>query len=381
VNYVSAVGALLALSVVFIAGLPNTESLCRTKPWLLSIAFTLLFGALFSKTWRVHMIFNQTTVRVVKISDSQLMWMIAALVAVDVVVLALWDGLSQSIVVEQRDAPIPGARLNELVVKVYAACSSESGSVPYLVTLAVLKGALLLFGSKLAFDTRNVKIPVLNDAKWIGMSVYTSTLVIALIVPVLFAVRDDAQAAYVFLSIGIFLVTTCVVGLLYVPKFIMRARSGEMACEATPGTVTFDLSRNGVRVTGGFVHSNVMSTTSSHSAQATELSQIAALPGTLEASTSPGASNFLHPQRRSGDRVALEPLPRLDANRSARKTLPPLLSSPNRRSAGSKTSSQGEEQRNREEEEEEEEGKEKEALQSPSSPSGAPLLSQHDSEV
>lgn len=60
-NTIMLVGVITCLSSVFLLGLdgqfvdPETyPSVCQARVWLLSLGFTLAYGAMFSKVWRVH---------------------------------------------------------------------------------------------------------------------------------------------------------------------------------------------------------------------------------------------------------------------------------------------------------------------------------------
>lgn len=54
-------GIIVCLTAVFLLGLDGRfvspgayPAICQTRAWLLSAGFTLSFGAMFSKVWRVH---------------------------------------------------------------------------------------------------------------------------------------------------------------------------------------------------------------------------------------------------------------------------------------------------------------------------------------
>ena len=64
-NNLIIVGCLLCYSSVIILGLdssltsePAFRYICTVKAWVLMAGFTLSFGSMFSKTWRVHSIFT-----------------------------------------------------------------------------------------------------------------------------------------------------------------------------------------------------------------------------------------------------------------------------------------------------------------------------------
>ena len=41
-----------------VASSSTVDHLCQTKVWLVAIGFSLLFGTIFAKTWRIYYIFN-----------------------------------------------------------------------------------------------------------------------------------------------------------------------------------------------------------------------------------------------------------------------------------------------------------------------------------
>ena len=60
-NTIMLVGVIICLSSVFLLGLDGQfispeeyPGVCQAKVWLLSTGFTLGYGAMFSKVWRVH---------------------------------------------------------------------------------------------------------------------------------------------------------------------------------------------------------------------------------------------------------------------------------------------------------------------------------------
>ena len=54
-----------------VASFSTVDYLCQTKIWLVAIGFSLLFGTIFAKTWRIYYIFNHFNglVCILKIDD------------------------------------------------------------------------------------------------------------------------------------------------------------------------------------------------------------------------------------------------------------------------------------------------------------------------
>lgn len=91
-----------------------------------------------------------------------------------------------------------------------------------MAALFAYKGILLLFGLFLAWETRNVTIPALNDSKYIGMSVY-NVFVLAIIGVIVAIALDGSmyyEAPYAISSLCLIVCTTVTLLLVFVPKVI-----------------------------------------------------------------------------------------------------------------------------------------------------------------
>ena len=89
-----------------------------------------------------------------------------------------------------------------------------------MAVLFAYKGILLLFGLFLAWETRNVTIPALNDSKYIRMSVYN--VVVLSIIGAIVAIALDGsmyyEAPYAISSLCLIVCTTVTLLLVFVPK-------------------------------------------------------------------------------------------------------------------------------------------------------------------
>ena len=77
---------------------------------------------------------------------------------------------------------------------------------------------LQLFGAFLAWETRHVQIPALNDSKYVGMSVYNVTIMCVLGVAVTFVLKNQINASFIIIAIFIIFCTTGTLCLVFVPK-------------------------------------------------------------------------------------------------------------------------------------------------------------------
>ena len=77
---------------------------------------------------------------------------------------------------------------------------------------------LQLFGAFLAWETRQVQIPALNDSKYVGISVYNVTIMCVLGVAVSFVLSEEQTASFMLVSAFIIFCNTGTLGLVFVPK-------------------------------------------------------------------------------------------------------------------------------------------------------------------
>ena len=82
------------------------------------------------------------------------------------------------------------------------------------------KGILLLFGVFLAWETRNVTIPALNDSKYIGMSVYNVVILSAIGATVSMVLKKTEyyELLHVLVSVVVLLSTTVTLTMVFLPK-------------------------------------------------------------------------------------------------------------------------------------------------------------------
>ena len=80
------------------------------------------------------------------------------------------------------------------------------------------KGLLLIFGAFLAWETRHVSIPALNDSKHIGMSVYNCVIMCVMGAAIALVLSDRKDAVFILISLFIIFCTTGTLFLVFIPK-------------------------------------------------------------------------------------------------------------------------------------------------------------------
>uniref|UniRef100_A0A6Q2YKG7 G-protein coupled receptors family 3 profile domain-containing protein n=1 Tax=Esox lucius TaxID=8010 RepID=A0A6Q2YKG7_ESOLU len=88
-----------------------------------------------------------------------------------------------------------------------------------------------LFGCFLAWETRNVSIPALNDSKYIGMSVYNVGIMCIIGAAVSFLTRDQPNVQFCIVALVIIFCSTITLCLVFVPKFITMRTNPDAATQ------------------------------------------------------------------------------------------------------------------------------------------------------
>ncbi|GFN98779.1 gamma-aminobutyric acid type b receptor subunit 2, partial [Plakobranchus ocellatus] len=229
INNVIVLGALLMYMFVFTLTTDyaqwsdvHNSAICSIQIWLACTGFTVAFGALFSKTWRVHALFRQSQLKRKVIRDARLLSNVLLLVLADMVILIPWTAVNTLVKEEHEQPAEEESTLDRRVTYKYTTCTHPKKIYWYMAEY-VFKGLLLVFGAFLAWETREVRIPALNDSKLIGFCIYNIAVFCALAVPVVHVLGQE-RLTLTFLVVGLFvsLCTTLVLCILFIPKVRLR---------------------------------------------------------------------------------------------------------------------------------------------------------------
>jgi 2',3'-cyclic-nucleotide 2'-phosphodiesterase (5'-nucleotidase family) len=153
-------GCVLSCFGSFVIAVPYTDATCYTYAVLCDLSFILQFGSLFIKNYRINKIFNNRTMKVVKVTDLDLLQMLGVLLIGAMVVLAFALALD------------PFQRV-PLSVSGYAAnaCGTKSGSAMGVQLVVILNMLFLSWGCYLSYKTRNVHADF-NESFYIFLAIY-----------------------------------------------------------------------------------------------------------------------------------------------------------------------------------------------------------------
>ena len=105
---------------------------CQVPLWLISLGFSLVFGTIFAKTYRVYKIFNNPKLRKVRIKNSELFKIIIFFLLWDVLLLTIWYLVDPLIL--RREWIFNEIKENMVLHHTRDTCSSNS-SVFYTILL------------------------------------------------------------------------------------------------------------------------------------------------------------------------------------------------------------------------------------------------------
>lgn len=82
--------SIIVTSLLSLGAPLSNAALCTLRTVMLSMAFSLGFGVLSVKTWRVARIFSMGELRIVKITDGNLLLKVSVLLGIDALLLVIW---------------------------------------------------------------------------------------------------------------------------------------------------------------------------------------------------------------------------------------------------------------------------------------------------
>ncbi|KRY10597.1 Gamma-aminobutyric acid type B receptor subunit 2 [Trichinella patagoniensis] len=226
VNNLIILGSIMTYCSVILLGIDTNmvseldySRMCTAKVWILCFGFTLAFGSMFAKTWRVHSIFNDIHLHKKAIKDYKLFLIVGVLLLIDVLILSTWliiDPMQMAV----KQLPTEKDERSNLLIKPTIEYCKTDYTVVFQALLYGYKGIFLVLGCFLAWETRNVNVPALNDSKYIGMSVYNVVLVCGVGVAISFILQDQINECYIIISMFIIFCTTITLALVFVPKIV-----------------------------------------------------------------------------------------------------------------------------------------------------------------
>ncbi|XP_076280332.1 gamma-aminobutyric acid type B receptor subunit 1 isoform X3 [Lasioglossum baleicum] len=245
-NTIMLVGVIACFVSVFLLGIDGRfvseweyQSVCQARAWMLSTGFTLAFGAMFSKVWRVHRLTTKTKADQAKkkIQPWKLYTMVSGLLTMDIVLLICWQVLDplqrkmETFPLESSPFGDDDARIRPELEH----CESAHNNI-WLGLVYSYKGIILVFGLFLAYETRSIKVKQINDSRYVGMSIYNVVVLCLITAPVTMVIASQQDASFAFVALAIIFCCFLSMALIFVPKMIEVIRHPKDKAESKNNT-------------------------------------------------------------------------------------------------------------------------------------------------
>jgi gamma-aminobutyric acid type B receptor len=187
---------------------------CNVSCWLINLSFTIAFGSMVIRTWRIYIVFRNPWTKTRMLKNPLLLLLIFLIIGFEVVILIVLVAV----------APLSVVYTPAVYTEVIGCTSSDNLTV-LLVLIGVLmtyKLLLIIFGGFFAYKIRKVQIKTINDSRCIGLAIYS---VLVVIVPGLFITFilfvSNTIWAYFFLNVTILLYCLVIFCTIFLPKIYL----------------------------------------------------------------------------------------------------------------------------------------------------------------
>ncbi|XP_074026601.1 gamma-aminobutyric acid type B receptor subunit 2 isoform X2 [Leptinotarsa decemlineata] len=231
-NNLIIIGCMLTYTSIIFLGLDSGLSsiqafpyICTARAWTLMAGFSLAFGAMFSKTWRVHSIFTDVKLNKKVIKDYQLFMVVGVLLFIDLVIMTTWQVADPFYRDTKQMERYPHPSNEDIIIiPENEYCASEHQTL-FVGSIYAYKGLLMIFGAFLAWETRHVSIPALNDSRHVGLSVYNVAIMCICGAAVALVLVDHQDAMFLIIGVFVMFCTTATLWLVFVPKMLELRRN------------------------------------------------------------------------------------------------------------------------------------------------------------
>ncbi|CAK4349662.1 unnamed protein product [Aphanomyces euteiches] len=192
-------GGFLLCVYVLVGGGAPTASLCGSRPVLVVLGYTLIFGSLFVKSLRVYWIFSNKSLKKVTVSLWKIVKILLVLLGIEIVILFAWLA---------SDFPLPTVQTKpskEFVGTVNAAVCRSSSFI-FSALLIFWKAVITFGGLYMSFLIRNAGSDF-QESVWIFASSCIVMVGALILLPMAYLTELSPTIEYTFQSVVILLGT------------------------------------------------------------------------------------------------------------------------------------------------------------------------------
>lgn len=223
--YIMLLGSLFIYAGILTWPLHTNSFMCMFHWWLLGLGFTMMYGALLVKVWRISRIFNGKDLSLIRITNTELIIFMSIALAIEVVILIIWSAAGPSLAV-RRSQDVNRPRLD------FMTCTTPTVGVVMLSIMAAYAAIFIIAGVWLSIKTWKIKYSIYNESRSVAFSMYNLFFFLALAIIAQFVLNSDTgehrDAQFVVRSAFILLGALLPIAVLFLPKF---ARKGHLTTD------------------------------------------------------------------------------------------------------------------------------------------------------
>lgn len=228
-NYVIIIGVIFGyITVLLLTALESPlgsmmddttfKALCLVRIWMLPLSFTLTYGILFARAWRIYRVFNNPWAASRPYKDYHLMLMVLVVAFFDVVILVPWTVIDPY----RRFPVLTDVDYDSFSVCVFSSCSSENVSI-WLAVIAVYKVAIIMGGILVISLVRKevVERKIFDDSRSLSLAVYITAIAFLVGLPLtfLFLLANRVLLAYIASATWVNVSSWATQLTVFLPKF------------------------------------------------------------------------------------------------------------------------------------------------------------------
>ena len=217
--------------------------LCNAFTWCFILGYTLIFGTVCVKIWRVYRLFKhfQNKSPGIFLSDNSLIIGVILMLLVDIVICTTWSAVDPW-VIKIKEMPF---QEGNVVIKFRSECTCTH-ITSWIIAIAAFKGILALLLVVLSILNRRIKRKDFQHTRKINIMIYGITMLAGVGLPLLFLLKDsNVYVSYVILCI--LLKTTivlCCLTFFLPPIFpVLKIKITGTELEARVRKLSLDLSQ------------------------------------------------------------------------------------------------------------------------------------------
>ncbi|CAB9497518.1 acid type B receptor subunit 2 [Seminavis robusta] len=193
---------------------------CMSVPWLFCSGWALVFAAIFAKIWRINRLFNNPSIKRVKVTAMDVMYPLIGLMILNFIVLTSWNIVSPLVWERQVSSVDVFGR----TVESRGYCTSEH-FLPFAIILVVMDLGALVVASYQSYLARDIATEF-AESEYIGRAIACMLLVCFVGIPTMIMVSDsNANARFFVLTCIIFVVCASVLLFIFVPKIMSSKKN------------------------------------------------------------------------------------------------------------------------------------------------------------